>query len=459
MVKSLVQRIFRFDDVPTAQSNSDVKRVQIIHSTPLGSYGSESYAGYPSEDYLQQMRGTQRADLFDKMRRSDPQVRMCLSAVKAPIKSSLWEVVPDEGMGDEGKRDAELIDHILFHGMDETWSQFVSEAFTFMDFGHSVFELVDRVVFDHKKFGTFNSIRELSFRSQRTLERWNLNPQTQKLASISQYAYGDLQRLVDIPAEFLVLFSLEREGSNYEGISALRAIYGNWFRKNHYQKLNAIGVEKHAIPTPIVEVPEGKESGVEYDNLILALQRYMVHEKNYLTIPAGYKVTMNNNVYDPQKVETSIDNEDKRMVKAFMANFLELGMNGFGSQSLSFDLSDFFLGSIDHIATQFTDVINQRVIPRMIQLNRGPREAYPKLKHSGITDKAGKEIADIAKLLVDAGVLTADDVLESHLRKRFGLPAMDLATKRAKAAPAPGAGFAASPSLIERVKAMRLRHG
>jgi hypothetical protein len=462
MVRNFLSKVFKLDDSVQDASRSKI----VIHTQAIGSAGTASYAGYPTEEYLQTLQGTQRADIYDKMRRSDGAVKMCLSAVKSPIKSAVWEVHKNEDMDDQtqAEADAELVKHILFKDMEKPWGSFLGEALGFVDFGHSVFEVIDKVVLDHPKFGSYNGIKALAFRSQKTIERWNLDPATDTLASISQYAYGDLQRLVDIPAEVLLIFTLEQEGANYEGISALRCCYGSWFRKNHYLKMNAIGIEKFAIPTPIVTVPEGKESGEQFDNMIAVLENYTGHQKGYITMPSGWEIDLNNSAYDPTKVETSIDNEDKRMVKSFMANFLELGLNGFGSQSLSFDLSDFFLGTLDHLAGEISSTINQKLITRIVQMNRGPRQAYPYLKHSGISDRAGQDLANLVKGLVDGGVLTADDVLEAHMRKRFGLPAFDPASKRSKMTPPATSlmsereGFySRTNKLMEQIRAMRLK--
>lgn len=451
MVKGMLAKVFRLqDEVVQDASRSKI----VIHTQPMGSAGTASYAGYPSEEYLQTLQGTARADVYDKMRRSDPQVKMLLKATKDPIKSATWEVEPGEANNPEAQLDADFIKHILFNDMEKPWEQFLSEALGVVDFGHSVFEMIDKVVLDHPKFGSYNGIKALGFRSQRTIERWNLNPDTDQLQSVSQYAYGDLSKTVDIPADFLLVFSLDKEGANYEGISALRCCYGNYFRKNHYLKMNSIGIEKFAIPTPVVTIPVGKESGEQFDNMVSVLENYMLHEKNYITKPDGWVIDFNTNTYDPQKVESSIDGEDKRMTKAFLANFLELGISGFGSQSLSFDLSDFFLNSLDHIAGIITGEVNRVLIPRLIQLNRGPRACYPKLKHSGISDRAGKELMEVVGGFVEKGVITADDVLETHMRKRFKLPEADTLTKRAK----PQQHYQAY-SLMERVKEMRKSRG
>ena len=459
MVSNLLNKILRFGDQSPVQDVST--KSFIVHTRPLGSIGTRNQSGYPDEEYLQALTGTARADLFDKMRRSDGTVKMCLAAVKSPIKGATWEVkkADKSEFMDEAtaESDAEFVRHVLFNDHDKTWRELLHEILTEVDFGFSVFEIVDKVVLNHQKFGSYNGIKSLAYRSARTIERWNLDKETGALQSVTQYAFGDLQRLVDIPAEFLLVFSMDKEGANYEGISALRPCYGNWWRKNNYLKLNGIGIEKFAIPTPLVKVPEGKESGEQFDALTTALEYYMAHEKGYLTYPSGWEIDLRTNVYDPSKVEQSIDNEDKRMVKSFMANFLELGLNGFGSKSLSFDLSDFFLGTLDHIAEGISETINKVLIPRIIQLNRGPRPAYPTLKHSGISDRAGSDLATVMKNLVDSNILSADDVLESHVRKRFDLPEQDKETKRAKMVP--GSFQPATNQLMEKIKKMKTLRG
>jgi hypothetical protein len=442
--------------------------IKIVHTKEVGSTGSENYAGYPSEEYFDALQGTRRADAFDKMRRSDSQVKMCLAAAKNPILAGTWEIekapIPDL----YAQEDADLIKWMLFDGMEKSWKEYLEEALSLLLYGHSVFEMIDKINMYHPQFGSVICLKTLAWRSPKTIERWNLDPVTGKLKSIEQYAYGDLNRQVTIDAQFLQVLTLEKEGSNYEGISALRSIYGNWFRKNNKLKLNEIGIEKHAIPTPVATIPANKEASPEFDKLVQVLENYTSHEKQYITIPEGWTIDLKTNVYDPEKVETSIDNEDKRMVKGFLANFLNLDSAGSGSYSLSFDLSDFFLGSLEHTASLITESFNRVIIPRMVKLNRGPRAAYPKLKVSGISDKAGEELARILDFMIKNKVITPDDILERHMRKRLGLPEMSLEGQRQiTPPPMPGMpnpmgappvpmGPTAVPKLAEKIKAMRL---
>lgn len=415
--------VFRLDEDSALEQtqSSNIRSIEIQYD-PRGTSGIENYGGYYYEDYLRNLAGHERADFFDKMKRSDPKIKMLLSAVKNPIKAASWNIEPADD-SDLQKQIAEIIELILFSEMDKSWTAFIHETLTMIEQGSSWFEIVDKIIIGHRKYGNVNALKSLAFRSQRTLHRFNLCPQTGKLKSISQYAYGDLQRLVDLPAEYLLGFVMDKEGDNYEGISWLRPCIGAFKRKEHHLKLEAIGIEKYAIPTPILTVPEGKETSPEYSVAVNVMKKYITHEQQFITKPSDWGIDfLKNDGFDASKIRASIDKENTEMVNAFLANFLDLGQSGSGSYALSFDLSDFFLSSIEHIALLICEEINRCLIPRMVKLNFGPQQEYPRLTVSGITDKAGKEFSEIMKNLIEAKVIIPDDRLEESIRDRYGLP-------------------------------------
>ena len=264
----------------------------IIVKDSIGTSGNEIYSGYYSDDYLTSLRGVDRAEAFDKMRRSDPQVKMLLSAVKNPIKRASWEVMPFDD-SEESKQDARLIEKILFEDLKTTWSKFINEALTMIDFGFSAFFRTHKIVKNDPEFGSYVGINDISFRSQKTIERWIF--EENELKFIEQQAYGDLEASVSMSINDMIIFTPEMEGSNYEGISFLRPCYGNFFRKNIYLKLNAIGIEKFAVPTPIATIPAHKTGGTEKTNLESVLQKYVTHQSNYLIKPEGYEIDLKTN--------------------------------------------------------------------------------------------------------------------------------------------------------------------
>lgn len=453
MVKGILQAIGLGSPAPAPGPAPAFDTARMPKMTKIGSVGTRIFSGYFDEEYLEKLRGHKLAKEFDRMRRSDPQIKMLLRAVKNPIMGAKFEIEPASDMPDD-VADAKLVEHILFRDCEKPFSKTVGEALTCVDFGHAILEKTYKLVMNHPEFGTYHGIASLDLISAKTIEKWNFDPVTKKLVSVGQLADGDLGANITIPVEDLLIFTMDMEGANFEGVSWLRSCYGNFFRKNLYQKLNAIGIEKFAVPTPIVTFPPGVQNEEQFDAIMEALEVYTSGQANYMTKPEGYEITFEKSVYDPEMVDGSIDKEDARMSKAFLANFLELGMSGSGAYALSNDLSDFFLAGLSHIADEVVGVLNRDLIPCLIKYNRGPRAKYPRLKHTGISDKAGKELSEIVKNYVDAQVIVPDDALEASIRKRHDLPKVSLLGQRKNPPPAPfGGGFGGPPAtLSERIR-------
>ncbi len=397
---------------------------------PLGTSGTELFSGYFSEEYLQQLRGRKGAKVWDEIRRSESQVAMLMNAVMNPIKAGTWEFEAADVPGGEDHK--ALIEYMAKEMID--WETHLHEALTCLIFGFSLFEIVNNVVFNHPKYGTFNGLKALAFRSQKTIERWIVDRATGDLSGVVQWVQGDLapkNNMVEMNAQFLLCFSLHKEGDNYEGISALRPMYGAWFRKNLYLKLASIGIEKSAIGTPLGTQPAGKQDQAQMDEFKSVLSSFTAHELAYIIKPAGWEIEILKADFDATKVKEMILLENTEMINSMVANFLALGMNGGGGAfALGSDLSDFFLSGIQTYANTIAGVWNRKLIPNMVKLNFGEQQAYPKLKATGINDKAGKELAEILELLSKSQGLKPDMKLEEFLRKQYNLPKADPTTTR-----------------------------
>lgn len=402
----------------------------------VGSSGTDIIGGFFSEEYLAKLRGTNGAKIWDEMRRSESQVAMLLSAATNPIKSAQWEIEP-YAQEEQYIRHADLVKTCLKEMID--WEQFLHEALTLIPFGYSLFETVHNVVWNHPKFGTFNGLAQLAFRSQKTIERWDLEKGTGKIKSVNQFVISDVgETNVDIPGVYILCFSNLKEGDNYEGISALRPMYGPWIRKNLYLKLCAIGLEKYAVGVVKGTVPAGKEDSTEVTKFKQVLGNFMSHEQGYILTPEGWTVEVVQHEFDAEKVKSIILFENTEMINALVANFLALGTNGAaGSQSLGVDLADFFMGGLQQYGNVIAGGINRKTIPDLVKLNFGPQAGYPKIKCSGINDNAGKELAEVAQILTGSKVIEADLKLEEFMRRIYKLPQKDAGTARQAPAPAP----------------------
>ncbi len=403
-------------------------RVQL---KPMGTSGTELFGGYFSEEYLAELKGKRGAKIFDEMRRSETQVAMLMNAIMNPIKAGKWEFEAADVPNGELHKD--LVEFNAKQGID--WETHLHEALTMFIFGYSIFEVVHNIVYDHPKFGTFNGLKGLCFRSQKTIQRWIVDQSTGSLSAVEQWVQGDLSQnkgaIIQMLADFLVVFTLQKEGDNYEGISALRPMYGPWFRKNLYLKIAAIGTEKSAIGTPIGTVPANKQKGDEFERFKTVLENFTANESAYLIKPDGWNIEIIKGEFDVAGIKELILMENTEMINSLVANFLALGTNGGGGAfALGSDLSDFFLTGIQNYANVIAGVWNRKLIPDLIKLNYGPQEAYPTLKVTGINDKAGEELAKVLDYLTKSQIIKSDDKLEYHIRKQYSLPAADPATSR-----------------------------
>jgi len=401
-----------------------------IQSHGSGTAGTEIYGGYIYEEPLKELQGTKGAEVYNKMRRSDGNIGMILRAIKLPIRSASWSIQCTEE-SEEAEAQKKLFEHILFDDLGKPWTRFTGEALTFVDFGYSVFEKTFKPVIGHEVFGDFIGIKNLGFRSQRTIERWVVDAAGQ-LLYIEQQAQGDTGRLVNINSEHIMHFCPDQEGDNFEGLSYLRNCYGSYFRKDLYLKLLAAGIEKYAIPVPILEVPTGKENSPEYENALKVLRRYTSNQTNFITMPTGWKLEMKVTTLDPQKIRDSIKDENQEMVNSVLAGFLMLGQTNSGSHALGSTLGDFFGTAVQFLGDHICEVFNDKrtgILSDLAKLNFG-QSLKCHLVVEGIKDSASSAFAEVLSKLIQSGAIKSDDQLEQYVREKFKLPNADKSTAR-----------------------------
>lgn len=443
------------DFLMTQKNQAVVPDPQYINGTPVkvvevGVPGTRIYGGYISEDYQGQLHGRQWADKQDQMRRSDAQIRMMLNSLKLPIRSADWTIRCLEETP-EAQLQKRLYEKVLFEDGNKSFKRLLGEILTCMDFGYSLLEVTYRAKFNDPDFGTYNTISSLGFRSQRTIERWIVDHDG-TLKAVMQIAYGDTGRMVDLDARFLIHFSPDMEGNNYEGISTLRFIYGNWLRKNHYLKLMASGIEKCAIPTPLLTVPAGKENSAEYLAAKKVLEAYTSNQSNYITTPAGWDLKMLDTQFDVEKMKSALEWENQEMMNAALASFLMLGQGkgGGGSHSLSSTLADFFKMSQQFVADHIVEQLNQRLFQSILDMNFGEKtKMLVTLQCEGLAEEADVAFSEILKNLTDAGLIKPDRQLEDSLRDDYGLTPVDESTQSEYAPPVKSQPAAAGSAPVQ----------
>jgi len=373
-------------------------------------------------DYLQALIGNPGQIVFADMLLSDSQVRKNYHAVSNPIKSADWDIEP----ASEDPKDIEvaaLIKQIIFKDLPEGFIAKLDEILTFPWHGHAVFEVI-HVNKNDKVFGPYTGLLNLAYRDQRTLDKWKFSKEG-LLEEIHQKQSGDIEIDAWMPADSLMIFYNEKKG-NDTGYPFCRMLYGNYKRKLLYKQLQAIGMERAALPVPHAKLPPGVDfESDEYKAIVEQLEAFTQAESAYFITPDGYDLVYNTtNTFNPAHAQIAIKAENEEMVGAIVAMFLEMGIGGNAAVGSSTAESvKFFTAGLKYLANKIADPFNLKLIPSLVAMNFGDTvEVMPKLVHSGIDEKAGAELMAVVTGYVEKGVITPDEQLEDHIRKVHGLP-------------------------------------
>jgi hypothetical protein len=406
-------------NVPT--SAADVKRKDILREE--GGTGTILVNGFLSgQDYNTDFTGTKRIDVFDEMRKSDATVRAAMLAVKLPLLSADWYIKEPSGQEKLGKV-ADFADRQLFKNRTFSWTMFLRQALTMCEYGNAIFEKVFEPL-PGNKIGW----KKLAPRMSKTIYRWTLKD------GVSPGIYQILPtgKTAEIPRWKLLYFINEQEGSNYEGISLLRPAHKHWFYKNLYYKIDSIATEKQGMGIPKVTAPPNSTPQDETAVREIA-QNMRTNEKAYIKVPQGWNVEFmdmkGNTVKDSKDM---IEHHDRQIVKAVLAQFLELGTNAGGSYALSADQSKLFLLGLEYLAKIIQEEMNQ-AIRELVDLNfpNVGEDEYPTLEYGAIGQIDFDKLSQALQRLSSSSVLTPDLDLEKYVRASMNLPIPeDLAEQR-----------------------------
>ena len=268
-----------------------------------------------------------------------------------------------------------------------------------------------------------------------------------------------------IPIEKSLLFRTTTAKNNPEGSSILSNAYRPWFFKRRIEEIEAVGIERDLAGLPIAYLPpEYLSSTATADqvsvlntvkDIVTSIKR---NEQEGIVMPtmyddAGHKMfdlqllsSGGSRQFDTDKI---IQRYDQRMSMSILSDFILLGSDRVGSYALGASKMDLWSMSVDSIAKNIAEVMNQYAIPRLLKLNgmdisRAPFLTYGEVAHIDLT-----EISDFVTKLAQAGVLMPDPKLEDYLREMAGLQPAEHDGQNFGMPPMPGQPQPASEEMEE----------
>ena len=407
-----------------------------------GYVGTEISGGAFNEEQNPKLCGKEAARIYDKMRRVDTQVSSLLKLVKNPIKSGNFYFDPKDINDKEQKKRAEFLNHVFFEDMNDpitgkarSKTQLVKDLLTFLDFGFYLGEPVFKVVQEHPAFGTYIGLKDIIHIHPKSIEEWNLNNDG-SINHIKQYLEGDntQEDIVKIDGKNLIVISNDREGDNYEGISLLRPMYGEFLQKEAARIASLMIMDK-ARKTPIIVSVDTMLADHKYDKKMLSELQHRAAQiaagriDAFVFAKGKLKVDQIKVDLKTAEFKQKIEGHNTNMSKAVLGVFMEQGIgNNAGARAVGSDLMDLFLNGLHCLTSEACDQL-QPLVKQIYDMRYNDNLPCPKLKHS-FANNYKDELADLVKTMVDSGSLTPDDTLEGYLRKNYNLPEIDKETSR-----------------------------
>jgi hypothetical protein len=381
------------------------------------------------DDYNHDFNYPRAYKTYDEMRRSDPTVKASLNLLKLPIIGADWHIEP---ASDDAKD--KLVASNLHYNLFErnSFKQIINNFATGgLAFGHYVAEKVIDMEYwvgdeDGKGKGKYWTLQKLAGRRQDTIHAWEQVDGTPGITQITT------DKTVSIPAEKLVIYTHEREGDNYVGMSVLRTAYKNWYHKSSLEKIASIGAERQAVGVPYVKPPADAKQA-DRAKAQEAARNMRANQNAYVEIPLGWELGfLDMNAPSTMKIDELTSYHDRRILLNVLGQFLDFGSTGAsGSRATSEDQSKILTQSLESIASAIAEVIQENLIKQLVDLNFSVTK-YPKLRYGRLEDENIELLSGAIKSLSDAGMLTPDAETEAYLRKTMRLPEMsdDLKKKR-----------------------------
>lgn len=415
----------------------------------LGTTGLKQTGGFVYEEFLYRLRGRNGVKVYREMSENNSVVGSILFHIDMLVRKVNWTVQTPQGMEDDPKaiEQKEFLESVILD-MDHTWEDFISEVISMIPYGWVYFEKVFKLrrgnTRDPKTRSQFNDgkwgWRKFDIRGQETLWRWEFGEDNEILGMVQQDTWNPAKGNPLIPIEKSLLFRTRVMKNNPEGYSLLRPAVRDWFFLKRIQEIEAIGIERDLAGMPIMEVPADilsteapPEAQALRSDLETMIQQVRVDERWGGLIPSeldcdgnptGFKfrlqTTGGKRMIDTNEI---IKRYESRIAMAFSAEFIMIGMDKVGTESLHSGKTSMFKMAMETILTDMiASTFNRNAVSQLMELNGVPREYWPRIVPGSLDkpelDKLGKYITDLAT----SGVLSPNKALENQLLMFADLP-------------------------------------
>ncbi len=414
----------------------------------VGSTGLRQFGGFVDEEFLARLRGLQGARFYRQMMDNSSVLGAIFFIVKSLVRQAPCMIeAADDSV--EAEREKVFIEECL-KDMSHTFEDFISEALSFLGFGWSYFEQIYKLRKGDTNDPSTRSqytdgrigLRRLDIRSQDTLWKWEFDEDDSGCRGLWQMDPYAGKGTVFIPIEKSLLFRTETTKGNPEGRSLLRNSVRDYHYLTRIQEIEAIGIERDLAGMPVMEVPKelllaNAEPGDAALRTMLErmIQQVRVDERFGGLVPAedngdgtksGFRFKLLS-TGGRRAIDTNaiIKRYESRMAMTFLCEFIMIGQEKVGTQSLFQGKSNLFGVALGTMLGILSSTFNRFCIGRLMEMNRVPREIWPELKFGDVVSPDLDKIGTFVTAMGAAGLLSPNKPLENKLLGMASLPPPD----------------------------------
>ncbi len=418
----------KIEDVSLEQGDNPIPRIRMGEIGSTGLYVSN---GKVYEEARKELQHPQWNKIVKQMM-IDPVVAAGVEIYKMWLSRAEIDIVPFDDTADSVQK-AMFVKQCI-HDMDHSFEEFLSDVFTYIEYGHAPIEMVFK-----KRLTELGSryndgligLRKLPIRSQDTVE-WKftddgrdvdyleqdlngINPTERYNLLLSQNPLGKIK----IPAAKIANFRYKPTRANPYGSSPLKAAYQAWKYRTQMELDEAIGIQRNMNGVPVYYMPPEYMSPDATDDrkatfaeVKRQIANYAKNEQSGFVIPNIFDPVAKQRLFELEPLEIKgssaydtnaiIRRWDLKILTTLLADVLTLGQEGNGSFALSENKTALMQMSLEARLKEISTVFNNRIIKTLFELNGWNSASLPSIKFEYPTDV---ETDNFGKLIQRVGAV------------------------------------------------------
>lgn len=382
---------------------------------------------WDDDEKVPELQWPDSVHVYSRMMKEDGRVTSVLQAIGLLIRRTAWRIDPNGA-------DPKVVEFIAQNlglpivGTEPdskarsrgrfSWQEHLQTVLLMLPYGHSFFEQVYRVDENDVTW-----LHKLAPRPQKTISKINVALDG-GLESIEQSPpAGPLTVASMLPDGFvidvsrLVAYVRDPEPGEWIGTSLLRPAYKHWILKDEFMRIQAATAKRNGMGVPVGTASSNDQGEVDKMQELASSFRGSMHAGVGLAEGQTMQLLgVNGNLPD---MGQAIEYHDKQIALAALAHFLNLDKGG--SFALASVQEDMFVQSVQTVAESIANTANAHIIEDLVDINFGESEAAPRIVFDEIGSRQDATAASLA-LLVQNGLLEADEALKIAVRQNLGLP-------------------------------------